>query len=64
MIHYTPKHGSWMNMAELELSVLARQCLGRRIPDLATLGREVAAREADRNRAAVKVDYRREAQEE
>jgi len=56
-IHYTPKHGSWMNMAELELSVLARQCLDRRIPDLATLTREVAAWEEDRNRAAVKVDW-------
>jgi len=56
-IHYTPKHGSWMNMAELELSVLARQCLDRRIPDLATLAREVAAWEEDRNRAAVKVDW-------
>ena len=56
-IHYTPKHGSWMNMAELELSVLARQCLDRRIPDLATLGREVAAWEEGRNRAAVTVDW-------
>jgi hypothetical protein len=56
-IHYTPKHGSWMNMAELELSVLARQCPDRRIPDLATLSREVAAWEGGRNRAAVKVDW-------
>ena len=56
-IHYTPKHGSWMNMAELELSVLARQCLGRRIPDLATLRAEVAAWQADRNAAAVRVDW-------
>lgn len=56
-IHYTPKHGSWMNLAELELSVLARQCLDRRIPDLATLAREVAAWEEGRNRAAVKVDW-------
>jgi hypothetical protein len=56
-IHYTPKHGSWMNMAELELSVLARQCLDRRIPDLATLRAEVAAWEADRNAAAVRVDW-------
>jgi hypothetical protein len=56
-IHYTPKHGSWMNMAELELSVLARQCLDRRIPDLATLRAEVGAWEADRNAAAVRVDW-------
>src|SRR5512143_3845713 len=42
-IHYTPKHGSWLNMAEIELSVLSRQCLDRRIPDADTLTREVAA---------------------
>jgi hypothetical protein len=42
-IHYTPKHGSWLDMAELQLSVLSRQCLGRRIADRATLEREVAA---------------------
>ncbi len=47
--HYTPKHGSWLNMAELEFSVLSRQCLGRRIPDEATLKRQVAAYEAQRN---------------
>jgi hypothetical protein len=40
---YTPKHGSWLNMAEIELSILGRQCLDRRIPDLDTLKREVAA---------------------
>jgi hypothetical protein len=56
-IHYTPKHGSWMNMAELELSVLARQCLDRRIPDLDALRREVAAWERDRNAAMVRVDW-------
>ena len=56
-VHYTPKHGSWMNMAELELSVLARQCLDRRIPDLATLRHEVAAWEAERNAAGVRVDW-------
>jgi len=55
--HYTPKHGSWLNVAELELSVLARQCLDRRIPDIGTLRREVAAWEADRNAAVVKVDW-------
>jgi hypothetical protein len=47
--HYTPTHGSWLNMAELELSVLARQCLARRIPDQATLETEVAAWVAARN---------------
>jgi DDE superfamily endonuclease len=47
--HYTPTHGSWLNMAELELSVLARQCLARRIPDQATLEAEVAAWVAVRN---------------
>jgi DDE superfamily endonuclease len=55
--HYTPKHGSWLNVAELELSVLARQCLDRRIPDLDTLRREVAAWEAERNAAVVRVDW-------
>lgn len=47
--HYTPKHGSWLNIAEIELSVLARQCLDRRIPDLASLQREVKAWERRRN---------------
>jgi DDE superfamily endonuclease len=56
-IHYTPKHGSWMNMAELELSVLARQCLDRRIPDMEILRREVAAWEESRNAASVRVDW-------
>jgi DDE superfamily endonuclease len=55
--HHTPKHGSWLNVAEMELSVLARQCLDRRIPDLETLRREVAAWERARNAAAVKVDW-------
>ncbi len=55
--HYTPKHGSWLNVAELELSVLARQCLDRRLPDLDTLKREVAAWEAERNKAVVRVDW-------
>ena len=55
--HYTPKHGSWLNMAEIELSVLARQCLDRRIPDRATLAREVAVWEAERNAAGVKAEW-------
>ena len=48
-IHHTPKHGSWFNIAEIELSTLAGQCLNRRIPDRETLAREVAAWEAERN---------------
>jgi transposase len=55
--HYTPKHGSWLNVAEMELSVLARQCLDRRIPDLESLRREVAAWEQQRNAAVAKVDW-------
>src|ERR687884_1208987 len=47
--HYTPVHGSWLNIAELEFSMLSRQCLGRRIPDRDTLETEVAAWEAARN---------------
>ncbi len=56
--HYTPKHGSWLNMAEIELSVLSRQCLERRIPDQATLIREVAAWEAERNALQATVHWR------
>ena len=56
--HYTPKHGSWLNMAEIELSVFARQCLNRRIPDQDTLRHEVAALEAERNRSASAVNWR------
>lgn len=51
-IHYTPKHGSWLNMAEIELSVLKGQCLNRRIPDITTMRTEVAAWEKDRNNSA------------
>jgi transposase len=56
-VHYTPKHGSWLNVAELELSALGRQCLDRRIPDRETLATEVAAWVADRNAAAVTIDW-------
>ena len=49
-IHYTPKHGSWLNMAEIEIGALARQCLDRRIPDQETLRREVDAWQDQRNR--------------
>ena len=57
-LHYTPKHGSWLNMAETELRVLATQCLDRRIPDPTTLTREVAAGERQRNTAKGRVDWR------
>ena len=56
-IHYTPKHGSWLNIAEIEFRVLSSQCLDRRIPDQATLEREVAAWEADRNARTLGVDW-------
>ena len=55
--HYTPKHGSWLNMAEIELSVVARQCLHRRIATEATLQRELAAMEAARNAAQTTIDW-------
>ena len=55
--HYTPKHGSWLNMAEFELSVLSGQCLDRRIPDKQTLIEEVAAWEHARNKKHVKADW-------
>lgn len=55
--HYTPKHGSWLNMAEIEFSVLARECLDRRIPDKATLSTEVAAWEKRRNHLSRTVDW-------
>jgi hypothetical protein len=57
-IHYTPKHGSWLNIAEIELSVLSRQCLDRRVPDFATLAAEVAAWQERRNAAGGTVDWR------
>lgn len=57
-IHYTPKHGSWLNMAEIELSVLARQCLAARIPGRAVLTQQVAAWEKERNQHSVRVDWR------
>jgi DDE superfamily endonuclease len=56
--HYTPKHGSWLNMAESELGVLASQCLHRRIPDKETLGREAAAWQKRRNKSHTKADWR------
>jgi transposase len=56
--HYTPKHGSWLNMAEIELSILARQCLDRRIPDEATLKQEVHAYQVRRNAEHATIDWR------
>ena len=56
-IHYTPKHGSWLNMAEIELSVLKGQCLGRRIAEMVILQAEVSAWEKDRNNNARKIDW-------
>lgn len=57
-IHYTPKHGSWLNMAESELSILARQCLDARIPDLEQLRREVTAWQGERNQAETRMNWR------
>lgn len=56
-IHYTPKHGSWLNVAEIELRVLTVQCLSRRIGDAATLRREVTAWERARNESDAHVDW-------
>ncbi len=56
--HYTPKHGSWLNMVEIELSVLSRQCLNRRIPDLETMKRETASWERERNQQEATVNWR------
>jgi len=56
-LHYTPKHGSWLNMAEIELSALTRQCLDRRIPDKDTMIREVKAWEDQRNSEVIKVHW-------
>jgi len=57
-IHYTPKHGSWLNVAEIELSALNTQCLNRRIPDIGRMRQEVAAWERDRNHRAAAIDWR------
>jgi hypothetical protein len=56
-IHYTPKHGSWLNIAECELSALTRQCLDRRIPDQEALGRETLAWYTTRNGSSQSVDW-------
>ena len=57
-IHYTPKHGSWLNMAEIEIGVLARQCLDRRIANQDILRGEVNAWQNQRNRDVIRVDWR------
>jgi len=57
-IHWTPKHGSWLNMAEIELSVLARQCLGERIADKQELCQRVSAWQDQRNQAQTKINWR------
>lgn len=56
-IHYTPKHGSWLDMAETELSILTRQCLAGRIPDRETLTRHVQAWQDARNEAQCTIDW-------
>lgn len=57
-LHYTPRHGSWLNMAEIEFSVLTRQCLQHRIPDPDRLRRHIRPWERERNRKRAKVDWR------
>ena len=57
-IHYTPKHGSWLDMDEIELGILSRQCLSRRIDNMEQLKHEVAAWQAIRNTAEAKVNWR------
>lgn len=61
--HYTPEHGSWLNMAEIELSVLTRQCLNRRLPDAVTLTQEAAAWEQRRNHAQTTIRWQFTAEE-
>lgn len=56
-IHYTPKHGSWLNIAEIELSALTQQCLNRRMPDIGTLRKEIIAWEQKRNNQQQGVDW-------
>jgi len=56
-IHYTPKHGSWLNIAEIAISILSRQCIGRRIPSLELLNSEIAAWEKDFNASSKKINW-------
>ena len=55
--HFTPKHASWLNMVEIEIGVMVAQCLHRRVPDKATLVREIAAWERSRNRAKATINW-------
>lgn len=57
-IHYTPKHGSWLNMAEIEIGVMTRQCLDRRIEDQPTLRTEIEAWQKHRNAEEIRVNWR------
>ena len=57
-VHYTPKHGSWLNMAEIEIGVMVLQCLDRRIPDQSVLRRGMGAWQQQRNRDSIRVDWR------
>ena len=57
-IHYTPKHGSWLNIAEIELSALSSQCLNRRIPEIELMRKEVAAWQLHRYNRSVPIDWR------
>ena len=61
--HYTPKHGSWLNMAEIEFSVLSRSCLKQRVPDQETLGREVQALVRERGAAQSIINWRSNTQD-
>ena len=56
-IHYTPKHGSWLNIAEIELSVVTKQCLNRRIPDIDTLNSQLSAWEKNRNGSSKHINW-------
>ena len=56
--HHTPKHGSWLNMAEIEFSIISRRCLGQRLPDEPTLCREIHALERERNEARAVINWR------
>ena len=57
-LHYTPTHGSWLNMAEIEIGIFERGCLGKRVPDVSVLQRRVARLEAERNAAHTSIDWR------
>ena len=56
--HYTSKHGSWLNMAEIEFSIISRSCLRQRLPDKESLCREVQALELERNQAQARINWR------